>query len=148
MSKGRDGTVPRFFNPVPHVPGDNHAGQSREILFRPRSSRYGGVYSCPGLFVSRRNFSTGTVPQICHCPVALSPGPGANPGNLRDQDRDPDIVPGQPPIPDHNCRFVDHLRSSYFQNTKLISGAMSKIIAVFVFVTFIGAIFVGVFISG
>ena len=108
-----------------------------------------------GLFVSRsfripiwRDFSTGTVPQICHCPVALSPGPGANPGDLRDQDRDPDIVPGQPQIPDHNCRFVDHLRSSYFQNTKLISGAMSKIIAVFVFVTFIGAIFVGVFISG
>ena len=39
MGKGRDGTVPRFFVPVPLVPRDNHAGQSRENLSRSRSSR-------------------------------------------------------------------------------------------------------------
>ena len=48
----------------------------------------------------------GTVPRFCpglagcpglDCPVALSPGPVPNPGDLRDQH--PDIVPGQPSIP-------------------------------------------------
>ena len=34
MGKGRDGTVPRFFVPVPLVPRDNLAGQSRENLSR------------------------------------------------------------------------------------------------------------------
>ena len=30
--------------------------------------------------------------------MVLSPGPGLNPGDLRDRDRDPDNVLGQPPI--------------------------------------------------
>ena len=39
MGKGRDGTVPRFFDPVPLVPRNNHAGESRENSSRSRSSR-------------------------------------------------------------------------------------------------------------
>ena len=39
IDKGRDGTVPRFFVPVPQVLRDNHAGQSRENLSRRFLSR-------------------------------------------------------------------------------------------------------------
>ena len=39
MGKGRDGTVPRFFVPIPLVLRDYHAGQSRQNLSRSRSSR-------------------------------------------------------------------------------------------------------------
>ena len=67
MGKERDETVPYFFAPVPLVPRDNHAKQSREFF-------------CPS-------------PEWT---VALSPGP--DPGDLRDWNRDLNIVPGRPPI--------------------------------------------------
>ena len=58
MSKGRDGTVPRFFVPVPLVPLENHSGQYREILSRSRSSRRllsrsHGTQKAPGQIVTR-----------------------------------------------------------------------------------------------
>ena len=79
MGKGRDGTVPRIFFSVPLVPRDNHAGQSLENLSRSRSSRR---------LLSRSRLSRGFESQS-----------RSRSWGLAGRDRNPDIVPGQPPIP-------------------------------------------------
>ena len=80
----RDGTVPRFFCPGPAWP----AGQSCETV------RNLGI-CCPAGF-KYRDCPADFCPGLDY-PVALSPGPVPNPGDLRDQHAD--IVPGQPFIP-------------------------------------------------
>ena len=93
MGKGRDSTVLRFFVPVPLVPWNNHVWQSRKIF--PVPARPADFCPGPGPtgHKKRRDRSGQSRESRSYESRFRSWG-------FAGRDRDPDIFPGEPPIPD------------------------------------------------